>query len=496
MIGNRRGARLRTMLGIPLALTLVVAACGSDADDDADSGTDTGDSTAEPATTDGGDTDEPSGDGDRVEIRWFVGLGTGAEAEQIDRQEEFVAAFNESQDSITLVAEYVDNDLATDQLATQIAAGNAPDIVGPVGLEGSNKFAGQYLDLEPLIESSGFDTSIYSAEEIEVWREEDGELTGLPFASYPSAIFYNTDLFDEAGLPYPPAEYGDGGISTYGEGTEYEGEWNWDKLTEIAEILAVDANGNDATSPDYDIDAIEQWGYVHQWSHAPAAQGTAWEPGRIEQEDGTAKVPEAWVAEWKWYNDLTTKRGIAPTYTYQEGDILAGNPFASGRIAMANTHLWYTCCAFDGDGNPLTNWDLAALPNYEGTVVSRLHGDNFRIMKDTEHPEEAFTVLSYMLNEGALDLLTVYGAMPARADIRDAYFANLDEQFTQGVNWDVIIAGLEYPDVPNHQANMTNFLESDARIKELDQPLITDAAIDIDAEVARLEADLEALWGS
>ena len=104
--------------------------------------------------------------------------------------------------------EYVDNDLATDQLATQIAGGNAPDIVGPVGLEGSNKFAGQYLDLEPLIESSGFDLSIYNPEQIEVWRDEDGVLTGLPFASYPSAIFYNTDLFDEAGLPYPPAEYG------------------------------------------------------------------------------------------------------------------------------------------------------------------------------------------------------------------------------------------------------------------------------------------------
>jgi multiple sugar transport system substrate-binding protein len=101
-----------------------------------------------------------------------------------------------------------------------------------------------------------------------------------------------------------------------------------------------------------------------------------------------------------------------------------------------------------------------------------------------------------MLNEGALDLLTVYGAMPSRADIRDDYFAGLDATFTQGVNWDVILAGLDYPDVPNHQANMTKFLESDARIKELDTPLISDANLDIDAEVAKLQADLEAIWGS
>ncbi len=511
MLRNRRGrSRLTSIVGAGVALTLVAAACGDDdssdgGSDDTEAASDT-EAPAEDAAADteapadteaaGGDSGDEEASGDTVQVRWFVGLGTGAEAEQIERQDAFVAAYNDSQDEIELVVEYVDNDVAADTLATQIAGGNAPDIVGPVGREGANAFAGNYLDLEPLIESSGYDLSIFSEEDVEGWREADGTLTGLPFAAYPSALVYNIDLFDEAGLPYPPAEYGEGGISIYGEGTEYEGEWTWEKLSEIAAILAVDANGNDATSPDYDIDAVEQFGYVHQWSHAPAAQGSAWEAGSIEQEDGTAKVPEAWVDEWKWYNALTTQQGIAPTYTYQESDALAGNPFASGRVAMGNMHLWYTCCLYDGDGNALENWNLAALPNYNGNVVSRYHGDNFRILKDTDNPEAAFEVLSYMLGDGALELLDVYGGAPARADIQEAYFENLNGTFPQGVNWDVIIAGLQYPDVPNHQANMTNFLESDSRIKELDQPLISDPNIDIDAEVAQLEADLEQIWAN
>jgi ABC-type glycerol-3-phosphate transport system substrate-binding protein len=37
-----------------------------------------------------------------------------------------------SQDEFELVLEIVDNDVAYDTLATQIAAGNAPDIVGPL----------------------------------------------------------------------------------------------------------------------------------------------------------------------------------------------------------------------------------------------------------------------------------------------------------------------------------------------------------------------------
>ena len=38
---------------------------------------------------------------------------------------------------------------------------------------------------------------------------QNGATVGLPFAVYPSFIFYNQDLFTEAGLPLPPTKVGD-----------------------------------------------------------------------------------------------------------------------------------------------------------------------------------------------------------------------------------------------------------------------------------------------
>ncbi len=488
------------------ALALFAVACGSDGSDSAASD---GDSTAEAddgsldesdvadddamedEPADDAGSDDAMSDGDKTTVRWFVGLGTGSQDEQIDRQDAVVDAFNSSQDDIELVVEYIDNTTASEVLATQIAAGNAPDIIGPVGLEGSNAFAGQYADLEPLIEAAGFDLSPFAGSE-EAYRTAEGALEGVPFATFPSGIFYNVDLFDEAGLPYPPSEYAADGSSIYGEGTEFEGEWTYDKLAEIAAILSVDANGNDASSADYDKEAIEQFGFAHQWSSNPASLGTSFGAGSIQQADGSAQIPAQWVESYRWYADLVHNVGAAPNQAQTDSDLLAGNVFNSGRVAMASTHLWYTCCIGDlGD-----TWNIGALPTYEGNLTSKLHGDTFRIHKDSADPQAAFTVLEYFFGEAALDLLDVYGGMPARPDIRESYFAALDEQFPQGVNWDIIIAGLEYADSPNHQAAMPNFLESDARIKELEQPLLSDPAFDLDAAIAELEADLNTLWAS
>lgn len=254
----------------------------------------------------------------------------------------------------------------------------------------------------------------------------------------------------------------------------------------------MDAAGNDATSPDYDKSNVTQFGFAHQWTTNPASMGTSFGAGLIQQADGTAKVPDAWVESYKWYQNLVHEVNAAPNSAQSDSDLLAGNVFNSGNVAMVSTHLWYTCCLVDlGE-----SWNIGALPTYEGNLVSKLHGDTFRIHKDSENPQAAFTVLEYFFGDGALDLLNVYGGMPARPDIRDSYFAGLDEQFPQGVNWDVIITGLEYADSPNHQASMPKFLEADARVKEFEAPLLEDPDFDIDAAIAELEADLNALWAS
>src|SRR4029078_3491936 len=118
--------------------------------------------------------------------------------------------------------------------------GNGPDIIGPVGVEGLNLFSDQLLDMAPLIASTGYEpTGVYSAL-IDFFNSlgQDGATVGLPFAVYPSFIFYNKDLFDEADLPTPPTKGGD----------LYDGKpWDLDALRNLALKLTVDKNGKDAT---------------------------------------------------------------------------------------------------------------------------------------------------------------------------------------------------------------------------------------------------------
>ena len=58
-------------------------------------------------------------------------------------------------------------------------------------------------------------------------------------------------------------------------------------------------------------------------------------------------------------------------------------------VAMSFTHLWYTCCVRDEDGNGLDFWDMAVVPEYKGEATSKLHADIFRILETTENPEAA-----------------------------------------------------------------------------------------------------------
>ena len=93
-------------------------------------------------------------------IRWFVGLGAGGQPQQITAQTDFVTKFNNdpaNKDKAYISLEIYDNKVAGNILKTQIASGNSPDIIGPVGVEGLNLFADQLVDLQPLIDSTGFD---------------------------------------------------------------------------------------------------------------------------------------------------------------------------------------------------------------------------------------------------------------------------------------------------------------------------------------------------
>jgi len=420
--------------------------------------------------------------GDRTVVRWFVGLGTGQNAEQVEAQEGVVDAFNASQDEIELVIEIVQNDVAYDTLATAIASGDAPDIVGPVGVKGSNAFSGSWMDLEPLAEASGYDLGQFPQATVDFYRVEGEGLIGLPFGVFPSFIYYNRELFDEAGLEYPPHEYGE----PYADGDP----WDYDKLEELALIQTVDANGNDATSPDFDPENIVQFGYINQWTDLRGAL-TQFGAGSLVDEDGNAVMPDHWREGLNWIYDGIWSDHFMPSQAYQDSDLLATpNAFASGNVAMAQTHLWFTCCL----GEMEAEWDIAAMPAYNGEPTAKLHADTFRILDTTEHPEEAFTVLTYLIGEASDDLLQVYGGMPARPEETDAFFAGLDAQYPFGVDWQVALDSLNYVDNPSHEGNMPNFQRADDRTATFYSLIQTEGDLDLEAEIETLLSDLQAIF--
>ena len=389
-------------------------------------------------------------------------------------------------------------DAARDTLSTQIAAGNGPDIVGPVGIGGSNFFYGQWLDLTPLLNATGFDTSVFNEALVEFYQTEEGQV-GLPFAVFPTGLYYQKGAFDEAGLNYPPANIGDPYV--WPDGSEVE--WSWETLTEVAKQLTVDVNGLTPLDDGFDRDNIIQVGYHPQWS-GPAVVGTFWEPGlTYEGEEGayTVALPDAWKAAWRWWFD-----GMWGDEPFIADGALAGSPeygggnvFNSGKAAMAQTQLWYTCCVADAG----ENWDVAAFPSYNGVIHGRMDADTFRIWKGTPNPDAAFEVLTYLIGpEGVVPLMIgdeanpggAYGAFPALTELQPLFIDAKSAQYPFVENWDVFLQGLDYPDVPSAEAWMPNINEAWNRIETFGNLIQNDGSIDFDAELETLEADLEVIF--
>lgn len=428
---------------------------------------------------------------DRVEVRWFVGLGAGTDAPQIEAQEAVVEAFNNSQDEIELILEIVDNDQAAGVLSTQIAAGNAPDIVGPVGILGRSQFPGVWLDLTEQIEAANYDLSDFDPALVEFYNIEGEGQIGLPFAIFPSFIIYNADLFDEAGIPYPPSAYGEPYIDWNG----VEREWNFETLREVAMIMTVDAEGNDATMEEFDADNIVQFGFAPQWTDY-RGRLSLFGSGNFIDDDGNATVPEHWVEGLNWYQQAMWEDYFIPNGVYGGADFMGGgNWFESGNLSMVFIHLWYLpCCTW---GLADAEFQLAPVPSYNGVTTAKMHGDTFSVMNSTENPDAAFAVLSYLLGEQANELATLYGGMPARlslqGDFYEAFGAN-EPLAGRDLNWDIVTAGMQYPDNPSHEGPLPSLQESQDVYNSWTGHIDNDAEFDIAAELPGLLEALQTVY--
>jgi multiple sugar transport system substrate-binding protein len=424
----------------------------------------------------------------KVKITWFVGLGTGTDAQQIEVQKKVVADFNAKQNKIELVINIApNNQAASDTLGTLIASGDVPDIVGPVGFAGSNTFPGLWADLSKQIADAKYDLKQYPEGLVNLYKTAEGQV-GVPFAVFPSFLYYSKDAFDEAGLAYPPKEWGKPYIDKAGK----ESPWTWDKLAELSKTLTVDANGKDANDKAFDATKIVQFGFVQQWG-ALRNDMSAFGPANFyDEKTGKVSIPENWRKNLEWTYDGIWKSRFIISETYgQAKEFGTGNNFSSGKVAMARTHLWYTCCL----GDLKAKWDVAALPTYDGKHWVTVDADTFRIPKASKNPKEAFEVLSYLLGEASLPLLSVYGGFPARASDQAAAVKNLDTKYPGGKNWAVAQKAFDFTVAPGHESDFPNFKKGQDRLQQFRTLLYSDsgAKMDLKAEIDKLEKDLQVI---
>jgi multiple sugar transport system substrate-binding protein len=442
----------------------------------------------------------PQPTGPPVEIKWYCCLGTGDDKTQLPVEAKVVDDFNKSQTHIKLVFDHVAYDGARAAFATRIASGTPPDVVGPLGVGGAEAFRGQWLDLKDLIAKNNVDLSVYGQGAVDFYKVAGQGQIGIPFAVYPSELYFQKDMFDEAGLSYPPQKYGD--KYKMPDGTMVD--WNYDTFRTIAMKLTVDANNKDATQPGFDPKHIVQYGFEPQRDDL-RGMGAYFGAGKLAADDNkTVQIPTGWAYGWKWIYDGMFKDHFIMTNQVYKSTAFNGGGYAfnSGKVAMQENFLWNVCCVTDaGD-----NWDLGAIPANptDNKVTAVFNADTFRITKGSLHPDEAFTVLQYLLGPASKTLLNSYSAFPARTADQADFFTGLQGQKTDKgkpvypakVDWQIAVDGIQYADNPNFEAWMPAYNKSlDLLTQKLTRWTST-PGLNMDQEISTLKTQLQAVWNN
>jgi multiple sugar transport system substrate-binding protein len=283
---------MRRMVGILAALlALVAAACTSD-----------GGGSTQPEDGDGG--------GGPVEIVMWHGYA-GLEKRALDT---LVEDYNASQtDAVVTTFQLSSNDRGLQKVLTAIAGGEPPDISYLYGSWAANiAESGSTVVLNDMIESTpDFDwEDFYPGERTAA--TVDGNIIGVPALVDNLAIVYNPELFDDAGVDYPSAD------------------WTWDDFRAAAQAL---------TDPDQ-----QQYGWAYP---ADATEDTVWHwdamlweaGGDILNADNTQAVfnSEAGVRALTVLDEMANEdQSILIDTTNTKIDDL----FNNGKIGMVVTGPW------------------------------------------------------------------------------------------------------------------------------------------------------------
>jgi multiple sugar transport system substrate-binding protein len=271
---------------------------------------------------------------------------------------------------------------------------------------------GLLLDLGSFIEND-LDKSQFYMNLFDAVKDLSGtdSYYAFPYALVTTCMYFNKDLFDEAGIAYP------------------DSEWTWADFRDAAIKLTKDLN-NDGS--------IDQWGY---WFYGRYAHIESWvyaNDGYLINRDTMTYAPDKNALEAiAFLTDLVLKDNAAPSKkemsAFRQQDV-----FPQGAAAMFVDGSWNIDNNRNVAGDSI-NWGIAELPKGPNGDGSLTYGwpDSLAIAPTTKHAEAAWEFTKFAAGEGLTMDMVMAGKIPSYKPLTES--ADFLEAGQQPSNKDLLI---------------------------------------------------------
>jgi len=242
--------------------------------------------------------------------------------------------------------------------------------------------------LEPLddyIKAAGIDLSLYGGITDQV--TVDGKLYELPFRSDFWVIFYNKDIFDRAGVPYP------------------DNDMTFEEYDELARKVTDTTFGSEVYGAHY-----------HTWRSAVQLFGIL---------DGKHSILDSDYSFFEPYYNMVLnqmKDRVAMPYTdVSTQGLHYSAAFANGNIAMLNMGSWFIATLISGlergdyDPELCGNWGIVKYPHAEGVEPGSTLGaiTGLSVTSVSDNKQEAFEFVKWVSGPEGAAVMARTGNFPA-----------------------------------------------------------------------------------
>jgi len=270
------------------------------------------------------------------------------------------------------------------KLQTQFAAGAAPDIYDapPEDVEYYSS-KGQALDLLPYLKAMHLPYNNVPPQ-AQFWAggKVGGKLLTIVQGMQSMYIFYNKDVFKQAGVAPPPHDAAHA--------------WTWSQFVAVAKKLTVDRQGRHPGDKGFDSRHIQRYGINIPLWYAPLLPLIQSNGGSDFDKTGTHFTMNQPAAADVIQDvaDLALKYHVMPTpsqFSSGAGSIT----LASGRLGMEFNGNWqvYTY----GYPKSTFSWGIGVLPRFKQYRGFYFAGSGFLVSPKTAHPREA-ALMDYCLS--------------------------------------------------------------------------------------------------